>query len=117
MRKIGFKALTAILTIGRRSRKHVDWTMANRDFLDDCHDRPHCGLCLARQRRSSVILIGHVEQANDQLTTTPSDDEVASASYLAVDLRFGLLVTSFESSFSAAAGVFMAADISSRTTL
>ena len=28
MRKIGFKALTAILTIGRRSKKHVDWTLA-----------------------------------------------------------------------------------------
>jgi hypothetical protein len=28
MRKIGFKALTAILTIGRRSRRHVDWTLA-----------------------------------------------------------------------------------------
>ncbi len=28
MRKMGFKALTAILTIGRRSRKHVDWTLA-----------------------------------------------------------------------------------------
>lgn len=27
MRKIGFKALTAILTIGRRSRRHVDWTL------------------------------------------------------------------------------------------
>jgi hypothetical protein len=28
MRKIGFKALTAILAIGQRSRKHVDWTLA-----------------------------------------------------------------------------------------
>jgi hypothetical protein len=28
MRKIGFKALTAVLTIGRRSKKHVDWTLA-----------------------------------------------------------------------------------------
>jgi hypothetical protein len=28
MRKIGFKALTAILTIGRRSKKHIDWTLA-----------------------------------------------------------------------------------------
>ena len=28
MRKIGFKALAAILTIGRRSKKHVDWTLA-----------------------------------------------------------------------------------------
>jgi hypothetical protein len=28
MRKIGFKALTAILTIGRRSRRHVDRTLA-----------------------------------------------------------------------------------------
>jgi len=28
MRKIGYKALTAILTIGRRSKKHVDWTLA-----------------------------------------------------------------------------------------
>jgi hypothetical protein len=27
MRKIGFKALTAILTIGRRSKIHVDWTL------------------------------------------------------------------------------------------
>jgi hypothetical protein len=26
MRKIGLKALTAILTIGRRSRRGVDWT-------------------------------------------------------------------------------------------
>jgi hypothetical protein len=26
MRKIGLKALTAILTIGRYSRRHVDWT-------------------------------------------------------------------------------------------
>jgi hypothetical protein len=26
MKKFGFKALTAILTIGRRSRRHVDWT-------------------------------------------------------------------------------------------
>ncbi|OIQ77456.1 hypothetical protein GALL_408480 [mine drainage metagenome] len=28
MRKIGFKALTAILTIGRCSKNHVDWTLA-----------------------------------------------------------------------------------------
>jgi hypothetical protein len=28
MRKIGFKALAAILTIGRRSKRHVDWTLA-----------------------------------------------------------------------------------------
>jgi hypothetical protein len=28
MRKMGLKALTAILTIGRRSRRHVDWTLA-----------------------------------------------------------------------------------------
>jgi hypothetical protein len=28
MRKIGFKALTAILTIGRHSRKYIDWTLA-----------------------------------------------------------------------------------------
>jgi hypothetical protein len=28
MRKMGFKALTAILTIGRRSKEHVDWTLA-----------------------------------------------------------------------------------------
>jgi len=28
MRKMGFKALTAILTIGRRSKKHVDWMLA-----------------------------------------------------------------------------------------
>jgi len=28
MRKIGFKALIAILTIGRHSKKHVDWTLA-----------------------------------------------------------------------------------------
>ena len=28
MRKIGFKALTAVLTIGRRSRRHIDWTLA-----------------------------------------------------------------------------------------
>jgi hypothetical protein len=28
MRKIGFKALTTILTIGRRSKSHVDWTLA-----------------------------------------------------------------------------------------
>jgi hypothetical protein len=28
MRKIGFKALTTILTIGRRSKTHVDWTLA-----------------------------------------------------------------------------------------
>jgi len=28
MRKIGFKALMAVLTIGRRSKKHIDWTMA-----------------------------------------------------------------------------------------
>jgi hypothetical protein len=28
MRKIGFKALTAVLTIGRRSKKHIDWTLA-----------------------------------------------------------------------------------------
>lgn len=27
MRKIGFKALAAISTFGRRSRKNVDWTM------------------------------------------------------------------------------------------
>jgi hypothetical protein len=27
MRKAGFKALAAILMIGRRSKKHVDWTM------------------------------------------------------------------------------------------
>jgi hypothetical protein len=26
--KIGFKALSAVLTIGRRSKKHVDWTVA-----------------------------------------------------------------------------------------
>jgi hypothetical protein len=28
MRKSGFKALTAILTIGRRSKMRVDWTLA-----------------------------------------------------------------------------------------
>ena len=28
MRKIGYKALTVILTVGRRSREHVDWTLA-----------------------------------------------------------------------------------------
>jgi hypothetical protein len=28
MQKIGFKALSAVLTIGRRSKKHVDWTLA-----------------------------------------------------------------------------------------
>jgi hypothetical protein len=28
MRKIGFKALAAILTLGRSSKKHVDWTLA-----------------------------------------------------------------------------------------
>jgi len=28
MRKIGFKALAAILTIGRRSKRHIDWTLA-----------------------------------------------------------------------------------------
>lgn len=28
MRKIGFKALTTILTIGRHSKKHIDWTLA-----------------------------------------------------------------------------------------
>ncbi len=28
MRKIGFKALVAILTIGRRSKRHIDWTLA-----------------------------------------------------------------------------------------
>lgn len=28
MRKIGFKALTAILTVGRRSKNHIDWTLA-----------------------------------------------------------------------------------------
>jgi len=28
MRKVGFKALSAVLTIGRRSKKHVDWTLA-----------------------------------------------------------------------------------------
>jgi hypothetical protein len=28
MRKIGLKALTAILTVGRRSKRHVDWTLA-----------------------------------------------------------------------------------------
>lgn len=28
MRKIGFKALTAILMFGRRSRTHIDWTLA-----------------------------------------------------------------------------------------
>jgi hypothetical protein len=28
MRKIGFKALTTILTIGRSSKNHVDWTLA-----------------------------------------------------------------------------------------
>jgi hypothetical protein len=28
MRKIGFKALAAILTIGRHSRRHIDWTLA-----------------------------------------------------------------------------------------
>jgi hypothetical protein len=28
MRKIGFKALSAVLTIGRRSKRHVDWTLA-----------------------------------------------------------------------------------------
>jgi len=27
MRKIGLKALTAVLTIGRRSKKHIDWTL------------------------------------------------------------------------------------------
>jgi hypothetical protein len=28
MRKIGFKALTVILTIGRRSKIHIGWTLA-----------------------------------------------------------------------------------------
>jgi len=28
MRKIGFKAITAIMTIGRRSKEHIDWTLA-----------------------------------------------------------------------------------------
>jgi hypothetical protein len=28
MRKIGLKALTAILTVGRRSKRHIDWTLA-----------------------------------------------------------------------------------------
>jgi hypothetical protein len=28
MRKIGLKAMAAILTVGRRSKKHVDWTLA-----------------------------------------------------------------------------------------
>jgi hypothetical protein len=28
MRKIGLKALTAVLTIGRHSKKHIDWTLA-----------------------------------------------------------------------------------------
>ncbi|MGD0848800.1 hypothetical protein [Bradyrhizobium sp.] len=28
MRKISFKALTAVLMIGRRSKKHIDWTLA-----------------------------------------------------------------------------------------
>jgi len=32
MRKIGFKALTAILTIGRRSKQHIDWTLAIATF-------------------------------------------------------------------------------------
>jgi hypothetical protein len=32
MRKIGFKALTAVLTIGRRSKKHIDWTLATAIF-------------------------------------------------------------------------------------
>ena len=27
MRKIGLKALSAVLTIGRRSKRHVDWTL------------------------------------------------------------------------------------------
>jgi hypothetical protein len=27
MRKVGLKALTAVLTIGRRSKKHIDWTL------------------------------------------------------------------------------------------
>jgi hypothetical protein len=27
MRKTGFKAMATILIIGRRSKKHVDWTM------------------------------------------------------------------------------------------
>ena len=27
VRKIGYKALTAILTIGRHSKKHIDWTL------------------------------------------------------------------------------------------
>jgi hypothetical protein len=28
MRKINYKALAALLTIGRDSKKHVDWTLA-----------------------------------------------------------------------------------------
>jgi hypothetical protein len=28
MRKIGFKALAAILTISRHSKQHIDWTLA-----------------------------------------------------------------------------------------
>jgi hypothetical protein len=32
MKRIGLKALVAILTIGRRSRKHVDWTLLIRIF-------------------------------------------------------------------------------------
>jgi hypothetical protein len=27
MRRVGLKALTAILTIGRRSKRHIDWTL------------------------------------------------------------------------------------------
>ena len=27
MRRIGLKALTAILLLGRRSKKHIDWTL------------------------------------------------------------------------------------------
>ena len=27
MRKIGFKALAAILTVGSRSKRHMDWTL------------------------------------------------------------------------------------------
>jgi len=32
MKRVGLKALAAVLTIGRRSRKHVDWTLLITTF-------------------------------------------------------------------------------------
>jgi hypothetical protein len=47
MRKIGIKALAAILTIGLCSRTRIDWIFADHNIFDDCYSFPHRALCFS----------------------------------------------------------------------